>query len=435
MKNEEEDILSGMVPIVGMLIILPFLSALQVTKATLSGKVMSGGAPVADAVVGVDGKTTTTDNTGAYGFTDITPGTYTLSVSQTGYGAYTAQISLVKGSNVHNVELTPIPTPPPGKSSLYGLVKLATTSQPLQGITVKLDSLTTNTDTSGGYYFTDVLPGQYSISFTDAGVEPLQQSITLVEGVKILNVLLTPVGIAAFTVSDLVISPTEPNVGQPVTISVLVTNTGSVTGDYTVTLKINDVVVDTKTVTLGGGVKQTVTFTVSKDTAGTYTVGVDGLSGTFTAYGVPPPVNTVTFDRLRFKCNWAPIPTYSSVEAELTITNNLPYAYPGQYIVVFASLPPAGETVIGTVFFKDVGGISPGTHVYTAEMWDKKEVFPGGTISLKLSLVQEGQAGIAVLMVLTGDLLPTAIIDCYGGIFSSAWAEWARIPFWFPWPP
>jgi len=65
----------------------------------------------------------------------------------------------------------------------------------------------------------------------------------------------------AFTISDLTISPTEVDIGESVTISVLVTNTGDLTDSRRLTLKIDNVVVATRDVTLAGGASETVTFT------------------------------------------------------------------------------------------------------------------------------------------------------------------------------
>ncbi len=95
---------------------------------------------------------------------------------------------------------------------------------------------------------------------------------------------------AAFTVSALSISPIEVDTGDTVTISILVTNTGDLTGSYEVTLKIDNKVVATKGVTLAGGASQKVIFTTSKDIDGTYVLNVNGLRGTFTvtALAVPP---------------------------------------------------------------------------------------------------------------------------------------------------
>ena len=86
---------------------------------------------------------------------------------------------------------------------------------------------------------------------------------------------------AAFTTSYLSITPTTVDMGEEVTISVLVTNTGDLSGSYEVTLNIDEIAVATKTVTLAGGASERVTFTMTQGIAGTYSVTIDGLSGTF----------------------------------------------------------------------------------------------------------------------------------------------------------
>jgi len=94
---------------------------------------------------------------------------------------------------------------------------------------------------------------------------------------------------AAFSTTDLVISPSRVNTGKTVTISILVTNTGDLTGNYVVILKIDGVDIATEDVTLSGGDSQTVTFTTVKNLAGTYTVEINGLSGTFAVKRPPAP--------------------------------------------------------------------------------------------------------------------------------------------------
>ncbi|MCK4733027.1 MAG: PGF-CTERM sorting domain-containing protein, partial [Methanophagales archaeon] len=87
---------------------------------------------------------------------------------------------------------------------------------------------------------------------------------------------------ATFEVGNLVISPTRVEAGKPVMITVDVTNTGEAEGTYTATLKIDDIVVETKDVTLTGGSIKTATFSpVTKDATGTYTVNVGGQTGIF----------------------------------------------------------------------------------------------------------------------------------------------------------
>ena len=64
-------------------------------------------------------------------------------------------------------------------------------------------------------------------------------------------------------------------------------NSGRVTGDYTVELKINNLVEATKQVTLAPNTEMTVAFTVTRDVIGSYQVEVNGLVGQF-SMGVLP---------------------------------------------------------------------------------------------------------------------------------------------------
>jgi hypothetical protein len=59
-------------------------------------------------------------------------------------------------------------------------------------------------------------------------------------------------------------------------------NTGDVFGSYEVTLKIDDIIVDTKEVVIAGGTSEQVTFTRTMDESGIHSVDVNGLTGTFT---------------------------------------------------------------------------------------------------------------------------------------------------------
>ena len=100
----------------------------------------------------------------------------------------------------------------------------------------------------------------------------------------------TPPGApASFVFRALTVSPAEVNIGERVAISVTVTNIGDLTGTYKVTLKIDGVVIETKEVTLAGGASQKVAFTTTTDTAGTYSVDIDGLSSRFVVKGKIPP--------------------------------------------------------------------------------------------------------------------------------------------------
>jgi len=90
----------------------------------------------------------------------------------------------------------------------------------------------------------------------------------------------TPPG-AEFRVSNLVISPTEVNPGQPVIISCTVSNIGTAAGPYTVHLG-GDFVAE-KAVSLEPGQSEAVSFEVTPAEAKTFHVSVNGLTGSFVA--------------------------------------------------------------------------------------------------------------------------------------------------------
>lgn len=89
-----------------------------------------------------------------------------------------------------------------------------------------------------------------------------------------------PEGVVAST--DLPVPGDEHAVGDMVTIGIMVTNTSGFAGDYRVILKINDEVQATKELTLGAGASESAVFTVPSEAAGSYTVFIEGVNGSFT---------------------------------------------------------------------------------------------------------------------------------------------------------
>jgi hypothetical protein len=94
---------------------------------------------------------------------------------------------------------------------------------------------------------------------------------------------------AAFTASNLAVTPATAEPGSPVIVTVTVSNTGDQIGSTTVSLKLNGVTVDTKSVTLSAGATTTVAFTLTEDAPGAYTVAVGDLTGGFTVTARPQP--------------------------------------------------------------------------------------------------------------------------------------------------
>jgi len=84
-----------------------------------------------------------------------------------------------------------------------------------------------------------------------------------------------------FEYSALEVSPSQVGTGEAVTINILAANTGDKLGQCVVTLKMNDRVEVTKKVTLAAGTSKPISFTTTKNTAGSYSVVVNGLTGSF----------------------------------------------------------------------------------------------------------------------------------------------------------
>ena len=92
-----------------------------------------------------------------------------------------------------------------------------------------------------------------------------------------------PASPATFEVSSLVINPVQARPGEQVNVQVKVSNTGGTAGQYDVILSVNNTKVDSKTITLGEGASATVQLTTTAgNTPATYSVDVNGMSGSFT---------------------------------------------------------------------------------------------------------------------------------------------------------
>jgi hypothetical protein len=92
---------------------------------------------------------------------------------------------------------------------------------------------------------------------------------------------ITVAKIPTFQASNLIISPPEVMTGEPVSISVTVSNDGGIAGSYLLALNISGAVEATRSLKLEAGETENVTFELTKRAAETYGVEVAGLTGTF----------------------------------------------------------------------------------------------------------------------------------------------------------
>jgi hypothetical protein len=114
--------------------------------------------------------------------------------------------------------------------------------------------------------------------------------------------IFVPTRPANIKITDLTATPQEVYPGETVTITVTLTNTGDIEGTCEVSPKISNVVIETKNVTLAGGATETATFSVSKDTIGTFTVIADTLYARFTVKSPLPAtfiINDLTINPIQ----------------------------------------------------------------------------------------------------------------------------------------
>jgi hypothetical protein len=190
-----------------------------------------------------------------------------------------------QGNPLGNIQIVTLSTPPPPPGYVlvghaYDCLPDGATFQPAITLTFKY----TEADIPEGVNEQDLV-----IAYWDGGQwVSLTTTVSAAANTASAEVahftpfaILAGTGTPAFAASDLSLTPAEVDIGEEVTISLLVTNTGDAAGSYEVTLKIDDVAVATEAVTLVAGASEVLTFTAIKDAAGTYAVSVDDLSGTF----------------------------------------------------------------------------------------------------------------------------------------------------------
>jgi hypothetical protein len=101
---------------------------------------------------------------------------------------------------------------------------------------------------------------------------------------------------AQFNFSNLLVAPVDVISGQQVKISIEAANNGGTTGERTAVLYINGVVEDSRTVRVGPGLTQDVSFLLNKIKSGVYNVAVEGLAGKFTVKAASTPITTSGFN-------------------------------------------------------------------------------------------------------------------------------------------
>jgi hypothetical protein len=100
-------------------------------------------------------------------------------------------------------------------------------------------------------------------------------------GYEDITITVTTAELDALLVSNLKIYPRAVSLGKKVNIRVMATNTGTVNGNFILTLRVNGIIEDKRVVSIAAGESREVRFVISRNIAGLYMVDVNGVSGFF----------------------------------------------------------------------------------------------------------------------------------------------------------
>ncbi len=204
------------------------------------------------------------------------------------------------GSALRSVSIQPVASPPapPADSQIIGLAyelgPAGATFNPAVTLTLTYDpaKLPAGLDEKNLVMATwDAAAGKWIELPTT--VDPVAHTLSVTIGHLSTFAVVAHTRAASFSIADLSISPAEVPGGGQVSIGASVRNTGDLGGTYTVELKVNGQAESKQTVTVGGNAAQPVSFTVVRDTPGSYEVSVGGLSGVFKV--AAPPASAAVF--------------------------------------------------------------------------------------------------------------------------------------------
>jgi len=156
-------------------------------SATISGVVtVATGAVIEGASVSIGSATATTGADGRFELQNLPVGSATIITSAPGFDPRSDSVSLTAGTNTYDVVLTPIPT-----ATVSGVVS-ATTGAVIGGASVSVGSDTSTTGADGRFELQNLPVGSATIVTSAPGFDPRSQSVSLVAGANVHDVVLAP---------------------------------------------------------------------------------------------------------------------------------------------------------------------------------------------------------------------------------------------------
>ncbi|MDG6242844.1 MAG: S-layer protein domain-containing protein [Methanolobus sp.] len=237
--------------------------------------VTSRGASVSDATVKIGSNTIgKTDDEGRVTYTASTVGTYTVTAEKDNFVSGSTSLEVISPDDeTKKMSIEVSPSEVYEGTSMTIFVIKAIGGDGISGAEVTYNGkIIGTTGSEGTVTYTATEAGVHKLKATRSGMVDAELDLRV-------NELA-----AKFTFTDLEISPLEIRQGKEATITVDVTNTGTADGEYTVDLKINDVVVDSQLVSLAMEESTTIEFKHKEQEPGTYKVEVGGLSTTYEVF-------------------------------------------------------------------------------------------------------------------------------------------------------
>jgi hypothetical protein len=247
------------------------------TGGKLAGTVTnSSGTAISGATVVISGGsvptsvTLTTSSTGAYATNFVPVGTYTITVSATGFTTQSKTATVNTGQTT-TVNFTL--SSGAGNGTLSGTVVNISTNAAISGATVSFSGGSTTTNSSGFYQFTNVAAGTYHVTASHTGYFSSTQTASVSAGATTtLNFKLATGGKLAGTVknsSGAAISGATVKISGgsiPTSVTLTTSSTGAYAtnfipvGTYTITVSATGFTSQSKTATVNTGQTTTVNF-------------------------------------------------------------------------------------------------------------------------------------------------------------------------------
>jgi len=432
--------------------------ALQPNPGTITGAVTdaSTNQAVSGATVSYSGGSATTSAAGMYTLNNVPEGSYTVTVSATGYASQSPNVSVGPGGTTsQNVALQPNP------GSITGTITDASSKQPIQGATAADGTSTTTTNAAGQYSFSSLAEGGYTITISATNYGGQSQPVQVGPGAAVTqNFALQPnPGTLSGTVTDAGTKQALANATVTYASSSTTTNAlgqyifASVPeGTYAVTAAATNYASSSPTVAVGAGAAVTQDFALQPLPGSVTGIVTDAstakpialasvnysggstttnASGAYTLSAVPVGSYTVTASGTGYTSQNATVSVSpaSTVSQGFTLQPN-PGTITGTITDAVSAQPITGATVSylgGLTTTNSVGqyafsNVAEGSYTVTASaavyanQSHSVTVGPGSTVIQNLALAPNpGSVNGTVTAATTGQAIQNATVSYAGG--------------------